>query len=149
MRIRKAEERDIGAILAMLEKFWALTHYAKSGVPFDEESSFSSMMMSYEQGMLIVAEDDGVIGFAGGIYTPLLGNYNYRMGIELSWWIEEEHRNAGSGQKLLEGLEGVAKENGVDFWNMVTLEGASPEAAEHMYARNGYKKTETTFLKEL
>jgi hypothetical protein len=50
---------------------------------------------------------------------------------------------------LMQAIENAARESGVNFWTMMNLESLNPEVAEKIYLRSGYRKTESTFLKEL
>lgn len=146
MITRHATNDDLPEILRMAERFWAQTDYK---VPFDADSITSVFDMCMGQNLCMVLEGDGVHGFVVGIKFPLMGNNAYMIGAELAWWVDEEYRSGRNGHMLMQAIENAAKDSGVRFWTMMNLESLNPEVAEKIYLRSGYKKTESTFLKEL
>ena len=146
MITRHATDADLPEIIRMAEKFWAQTDYK---VPFDADSIAGVFDMCMGQNLCIVLEDDGVHGFVAGIKFPLMGNNAYTIGAELAWWVDEEYRSGRNGHMLMQAIENAARDSGVSFWTMMNLESLNPEVAEKIYLRSGYRKTESTFLKEL
>jgi hypothetical protein len=100
-----------------------------------------------EQGLCMVLDIGGPVGFVAGIKFPLMGNNRYMIGAELAWWVDSDHRSGRNGHALMLAIETAARESGVKFWTMMNLESVNPEVAEKIYTRSGYKKTESTFLK--
>ena len=141
--IRHAVQDDTPDLLRMAERFWAQTDYK---VPFDADSIIKIINMSIEQGLCLVLDIDGVVGFVAGISFPLMANNFYTIGAELAWWVDEDHRSGRNGKNLLLAIEKEARKR-VDFWTMMNLESLNPETAERIYLNAGYKKTESTYLK--
>ena len=144
--IRHAVESDIPDIIRMAGRFWEQTDYK---VPFDADSALGLIKTCMVQNLCMVLDIDGVRGFVGGISFPLMGNNAYTIGAELAWWVDEEYRSGRNGLILMQAIEDSARESGVHYWSMMNLESVNPEIAETIYLRSGYKKTESTFLKEL
>jgi len=149
MIIRPATEGDFQRIAEMGAAFWALTPYAKA-IPYSPEAVTHYSAMMLEHGVLYVVEVGGmVVGSAGAMFMPALGNLEYKVGAELFWWIEPDHRNAGTGTALLNALESGAKTVGATIFSMMAFEDLSPDKVGAIYERHGYVRSERTYTKEL
>lgn len=145
--IRAGHNGDIPAIVDMAEEFWSHTIYEE---PYCSDTTEAMLAQSIEQGMLSVLVVNGLlVGFACGIYAPLLGNGSVLTGTELAWWVDPEHRKGRNGIGLLIHLENQAKDAGVKYWNMVYMESSMPQEIKGIYERLGYKRTETTYTRTL
>lgn len=149
MIVRPAREEDFARIAEMGELFWNLTPYADA-IPYSHEAVIHYSRMMLEQGILYVADVDGkVVGAAGALFMPALGNLDYLVGAELFWWIEPEHRNAGNGMALLNALEDGARTAGATLFSMMAFENLDPEKVGAIYERKGYRRSERTYSKDL
>jgi GNAT superfamily N-acetyltransferase len=149
MLIRPAREGDFARIAEMGEAFWNLTPYARA-IPYAPSAVVHYSAMMLEHGVLYVVEVDGkVVGSAGALFMPALGNLDYKVGAELFWWIEPEHRNAGTGTALLNALESGARTVGATILSMMAFENLSPERVGAIYERHGYVRSERTYSKDL
>lgn len=145
--IRQATIEDFDIILDMAKKFWQSTIYEEE---FDRDHTKKVVGLAFDHGLIAVIEQkEGVVGFVGGVKSPLLANPNVMMGTELAWWVEPEYRKGGEGIKLMKFIEKLAKEQGVKYWVMVAMESSDPETAAKIYERLGYEKTESSYVRVL
>lgn len=145
MIIRRGAPVDFDSVIPLCERFWAETEYDE---PFEAEQSLVVLQLSYEQGIFAVVEQEGdIIGFAAGIKSPLLGNGSVFSGIEVAWWINPEHRKGLLGARLFDFMEDLAREAGVKYWCMVSLQTCNPEKVNRFYERKDYHLTEMTYMR--
>jgi len=144
--IRQAIESDFPAILDMCEQFWLETMYEEA---FDRDHTKAMVQMSYDHGLLAVIDIDNIVGFVAGIRSYLMGSREAITGTELAWWVNPEHRKGRIGINLMLFIEDLAREQGVKYWNMISMESSAPEVANKIYQRLGYTRSETSFTKVL
>lgn len=142
--IRIAYIGDFDRILDLCGEFWNHTMYSE---PFSREHTLSMVEMAFEHGLLAVLDVDGVVGFIAGIKSPLLASDHAFMGTELAWWVDEKHRKGSNGIKLMKFMEGLAKEQGIKYWNMVSMQSSMPDKVNKIYERMGYTHSETAYSK--
>jgi GNAT superfamily N-acetyltransferase len=143
--IRLAEISDFDQILDLAQDFWLHTQFSE---PFERAHTLDMVSMSYDHGLLAVLEVDGKVeGFAAGISSPLLGSTYAKAGTELAWWVNPHHRSGGRGVKLLRFMEGLAKDQGIKYWNMASMQTSMPEKINAMYVKMGYTHSETVYTK--
>ena len=144
--IRAANEGDFDRILEMAEMFWQETCYLE---PFSREATMPYIQMSFDCGLLAVAEIAGEVkGFCAAICTPMMGS-GVMIGTELAWWIDEDARGGRAGINLLKQMEVMAKESGVKYWNMIAMRSSMFDSVCGMYKKLGYTENELTFTKVL
>jgi GNAT superfamily N-acetyltransferase len=149
MKIRLSSIADNDALLAISHKFFHHNPYRHDS-SIDEPSLLKTLEDLRTNHVLLVAEVDGkVVGTAGAYVTPVFWNHNEMQGLEVFWWIDEEHRGDGAGKKLRRQLQVQAKLRGAKFWNMVALEDSMPEAVGAMYESAGFKPIERVYMKVL
>ena len=145
--IRLGETEDIPSIIRMSKDFWQHTIYDE---PFCDESVKNMAQMCIEQGLMAVLEISGnIVGFACGIKGGLLANSNVTTGTEIAWWVDEEHRGGKNGISLLIALEGMARHQGIKYWNMLFMQSSMPSVIESIYKKMGYIRTEVSYTKVL
>lgn len=143
--IRKAELKDFDDILDLSEDFWGHTQFQES---FERAHTINMVNMAYEHGLLAVLEiEKRVVGFAAGVKSPSMGSSKAIVGTELAWWVSPANRGGGAGVKLLRFMEGLAKKEGVKYWNMISMQTSMPDKINSMYEKMGYKLAETTYTK--
>lgn len=148
MRTRLATVGDFPEIARLGANFWAQTAHAF--IPYDEDSLLWYCGQMLGQRLLVVVESaGGVVGFAGAMIAPLLGNLRWRIAGELLWWIELEHRSTETSIALLKALEEHALVAGVHILSLMKLDLLEPEQAAMLYARAGYGSNERAFTKVL
>lgn len=146
MSARKAHRGDYPALIGFGRKFFCSLPYRD--VEYCEASARRWLDLMSELGVLLVAELDGApVGMAGGIYSPFVFNDRHKVGAEVMWWVEPEHRGSGVGGELLDLLEQCAAEAGCIRWSMMAIEDGSIDRVAAMYQRAGYRPAERTFVK--
>lgn len=147
MTVRAATYGDVGRILELAKKFWALTAYE---VPFDEDSTADMVNACMGHNLMWVLDIDGrVEGMVAGLRAPCIVNAAYSMGCELAFWVEPDHRQGGHALKLLDAIEEAATAAGIHYWSMIALERLNPEAVGRMYVTRDYRRVEHTYTKKL
>ena len=144
--IRIAEMDDLETILDMCDRFWQETMYTEK---FDRDHAALMVAMAFDHQLLAVIDIDGPVGFVAGIKSHLLGSTDALTGTELAWWVNPDHRKGRHGINLMLFIEDLAREQGIKYWNMVSMESSSPEVANKIYQHLGYNKSETSYTKVL
>jgi ribosomal protein S18 acetylase RimI-like enzyme len=85
---------------------------------------------------LLVADDDGIVGFV--MFSVENGGYEQdrRRGLIENLYVQPEHRNDGIGSRLLETAESRVRDEGVEAIALEVL--VNNERAREFYARHGY-----------
>jgi GNAT superfamily N-acetyltransferase len=147
VKARKATEADIPYVTVLGEEFWSTTAFEEES---DTTSIYNAAKECFRQGLLAVLEEDGeVVGFVAGLAHPLLGNNKVKAGGELAYYIDPDFRKGRGAIELMKQIETQAKDIGVKYWTMVSMECSHPEVAESIYTRLGYNKFETSFTRIL
>lgn len=145
--IREATESDFDAITKLASEFWQHTMFDDE---FCCESVYNMVSTCHENELLFVAEvDQEIVGFAAGIVGALLGNGAVKVGTELAWWLNPEHRGGSIGIKLLKAIESKAQLLGVKYWNMAFMCSSMPDEVERIYQKLGYTKAEVVYTRRL
>jgi len=144
--IRLAEEKDFDCILDMAEIFWGHTQFSE---PYDREHFLNMILIAYDHGLLIVADDGEICGFIAALKTPLICSKESFMATELAWWVNPEKRGKMYGVQLISALERLCIEQEVKYLNMVYMETSMPERVRDIYLSLNYSLQETTFTKVL
>lgn len=118
--------------------------------PFEPEHTLKMVEMAADHGLLAVVEiDSEVVGFAAGVSSFLLGSTQARCGTELAWWVSPKHRHGKNGVALLQFMERLAKDQGIKYWVMVSMQSSMPEYVNALYESMGYTLSETSYTKVL
>lgn len=145
--VRDGNSNDLDAVVMMAEEFWSHTRYE---VPFDPEHVRVMASMALDHGLLAILEIEGHIeGFTAGVKGPLLGNASVLGGTEIAWWVNPAARRGRNGIELMKHIEGMAKAQGIRYWNMIVMESCQPEVGAAIYERLGYEKSETSYTRVL
>ncbi len=145
--LRRGTYEDITRLTELSEDFWA---HAWCEEEFIAADAVAVLVKCLQQDMLCVYEVHGTVqGYCCGLVSPLLGNSSVKVGVEVAWWLDPEHRKARAGIGLVKMIEQLAKENGVKYWNMMYMQCSMPKEVKSMYERMQYTKTETTYTKVL
>ena len=144
--IRLAEIEDFDDILDMCERFWLQTMYTEA---FDRDHTEIMVGLAFDHGLLAVIDEGGPVGFVAGIKSHLMGSKEALTGTELAWWVNPDYRKGRLGINLMLFIEDLAREQGIKYWNMVSMESSSPEVANKIYQRLGYNRSESSYTKVL
>ena len=149
MKLRLAKFKDLETAVALGETFWKNSPYA-GDFDYNPEGVLGLMTGLIQARLFLVVEhDDQIVAGAGLIVAASPFDPALRIGTELFWYVAPEVRGLGVGQLLLEGMEDTARENGAKICAVGNMSTSDPEAAERLYAKNGYQSTEKTFTKVL
>lgn len=106
--------------------------------------------MCIEQKLMAVLEiNSKVVGFACAIKGALLANHSVITASEVAWWCDPDHRGGKGGLSLLIALEGLARAQGVKYFNMQYMLSSMPKTIEGIYEKLGYSKSEVSYTKVL
>jgi len=144
--IRLATYDDFDTILDMCEVFWGHTQFTE---PFERDHTEKMVQMSYDHGLLIVADDDGVYGFMAAIKSPLLGSTRAWTATELAWWVNPEKRGKLAGVRLVQHLERLCVNSDVKYLNLAYMQSSMPGTVKKLYEKMGYELQETVYTKVL
>lgn len=145
MQVRKATEADLPAILDMGARFYATTSYA-GFADYDRGSVESLVRMLMDTGVFLVTGDlSGMVGLA---VAPFMFNNAHKAAYEVVWWVNPEARGGMTAARLLKAAETACREAGCTAVQMVHMADSPPQAGA-LYARYGYRHTETSWTKVL
>lgn len=113
---------------------------------YDEESMRGEFHRMMEDGLLLIAEENGIhLGGVGAAVTPFFINQNLKIAGERFWWVEPNERAQGVGKALFEAIFAAAKEAGCDFLMMLSL----ADSVSQLYKRLGFTEVEHIYLRRL
>lgn len=139
---------DVPAVAALGAEF-----HAKAGwdeFAYVEADCAASLTTFMETGSFIglVADDGHIVGMIGGLVSPVYFNYSHKSGEELFWYAAPCAPQM-TGIKLLKAMEREARAHGCGSWQMKSLARLGGERMVQLYERMGYRRAESSFLKEL
>ena len=147
MQVRKGTIQDLSSCAKFSERFWSQLDFSEK-IPFRVADVLDMFTLCHSQGLVAVAENQGrLIGVIAGLSSPCIGNFNFRFGAELIWYVDKEYRKTGAGIELLKQIETQAKEAGLVRWSMVSFDQHNPEAVGAVLESQGYTSTERVFAK--
>lgn len=145
MSIRPATLVDMPQMLLNARKFIDTTVY--KDIPYNQDSMRDAFLQMLEDGLLLVAEENGVhLGGVGAVRGPLYLNDRISIAQERFWWVEPSERSAGIGKGLLIAIEKAAKDAGCAYLCMIAL---ANTGVEKVYEKFGYSLSEMNYLKAL
>jgi L-amino acid N-acyltransferase YncA len=149
MNIRPATLADMPQMLANTQKFIDTIPLVKS-IPFDPESMTRAFEQMMEDGLVFVAEVDGVhLGGCGAVKGPLFTNASIQVASERFWWVEPGERAGGVGKALFGTLVNAAKQANCYYLAMIALHNDALPLVEGMYLKAGMSPLERTYIKVL
>lgn len=148
MKVRLANEADIEKLVPLYLEFYKTTDYSKI-YPADPETIHMLTEHIVTKGAMIVVEDDDKIVGSGGAYIgPATFNRDVIVGVEVVYYIHPDARGHKVAPAILQALEERCKELGAVSLQMVRLRTSPPEV-DDLYKMNGYKPSEYNFTKRL
>ena len=143
--IRDAVEQDLDELLELAEEFWKHTIYDEE---LEHDRVLQMFQVSFDHNLFLVLELEGKVrGFMTAIKAPLLASTKTTMAVETAFYIDPDYRGNKIGVDLIIQMEQKVKQQGIKYWNMVSMESSSPEVANKLYLKLGYTKSETSFTK--
>lgn len=148
--IRPAQPADLGALLAMGRRFFAMSGYADL-TNFDDASFCATVdrLMGADATCLVAEADGQVVGAAGALAYPFYFNADHKTGQEVFWWLDPEHRGGQVGICLFAELEAWARAQGCRSFTMIALDAVDAARVGKIYQRCGYRPSEHSYIKEL
>lgn len=147
--IRPATHSDIPEIARLGEEF-----HAQAGWSDVFSYSVEDCAVSLEEFMrsgafiCLVADEGAIVGMASGLVCPVYFNRAHLSGEELFWWVSKDAPQM-TGIRLLEALEGAARDRGCQSWQMKSVDRLSGDRMAKLYRRRGYRASEHSFIKRL
>jgi len=92
--------------------------------------------------------DRQVVGVLIGTIAPQMMTET-TVAQEVMWFVREDHRGSADSVRLLRDFEDWAKKRGADGIIMASFAAVGDEKLNEFYARRGYDRLETHFLKYL
>lgn len=140
--IRRAEARDVPAIVAMTQELATLT---RQPVPIcaDTTAAFVGRVMASDDGLALVAGDPAEGFLVASVGVPTCSRA--RVGIEHGWYCRKAARRAG--QALRRAYEDWARERGC-MGVYLSLPADAPAGSGFLaLARAGYRSTEAVWFR--
>jgi len=98
----------------------------------------------------MVADDGGrFVSFGSLVMAPVYFNHLHLSAEELFWWSDPESPYVGVGRKLKKALEFEAKARGASSVQMKSIDLLNGNRMARLYARDGYRPSEHSFIKRL
>jgi len=143
--VRTAGPGDKPKIIEMAVRFILSTSY-RAIIRLVPEVLDNLVDVLLEHGTILVYEEEGeLVGMlaASALPSPYSGETE---GIEVVWWVDQEHRRMLAGPKLLRSFESWARQKGIRVVKMGAPVGSDVgRFLEHL----GYEAVETAYMKTL
>jgi len=139
--IREAVEADIPALVAMGERFHALSP-VRAAAPYSAERFAATLRGALASDAAAVFVTDALDAMLGVICSPVYFSEAV-FAQELFWWSEGR-----AGMRLLEAAEKWALSKGASAFLMGRVEGVT-ERLDALYRRRGYVATEHQYARVL
>jgi len=146
MKIRPATHDDINRVVELGISVWSETRYSDFNFDIDKVWSFISTYIEYEDGIVLVAEnDDGYIigGLLAEVFTHFFGHTKAAM--DLTIFIDPRFRGSPAIYKLIKRYKTVAKELGAEDIMIGISSNLKIEQAGKMFSRLGFKQVGSLF----
>lgn len=141
--IRSASKFDIPVLLDMLRRYRKLTplpFLAEAGDAGYVTNLLSELMAG--KGLVLVAENDGVIGMLVASVSPSIWSPKHLLMTELAYWVEPEFRGGTAGYRLLAEYKknGEAMKKDGRICNFLISKMANSPSLQ--YSKFGFEKLE-------
>lgn len=149
--LKLATEEDIPPIFNLAKQFRDESPY--SHLTHDDELLLENIYKIVQGDrnefivICIVDQSDQILGILAGSLTQTLFSQD-RLAVELIWYVLPEHRTAYSLQ-LVRAFEYWAKKVGASVCSFSSLDNSSEKVLDRYYRIKGYRKAETTYIKDI
>lgn len=89
------------------------------------------------------------VSFGSLVLSPVYFNHSHISCEELFWWADPESNYPGIGMKLKKQMEEEAKNRGALSIQMKSIDALNGDRMANLYIRNGYRRSEHSFIKRL
>lgn len=153
--IRKVTIDDVCDVLDLIEQFKeeALN---KTMVSFNLNTLAKRTLEAIQKDnpSIILAHNNGkAVGMIAYITVNSYFDQNQIMALELMWYVDKDYRNSNIGKKLLEAAEKDLASKKVNTLTMIaghySVNTGKDKVLDIFYQRQGYKKLETHYIKQL
>lgn len=146
MMLRLATVTDIPDLVRMSKKFISLSPYRDYPVVDEKLVELITQCLDYTKNIIFVytTDEDKPVGMLAATTNEFLFNRE-RIASEMVWWVDETYRGRG-GRVLKAAFEHWARHIGTRWSHMSSL---NTPLVDRLLERDGYVKTECTFVKEL
>lgn len=135
MRIVKANQQHITGVSGLFNLYRQF-YQCESDLPL--ATRFISDRLANQESDIFIAHDNEVmVGFVQ-LYPSFCSLEAHRIYILYDLYVDEKHRKAGTGTRLMEAAHKWAAENEAVRVDLLTAH--SNHAAQHLYEKLGYRK---------
>ena len=144
--IRKATEQDIPTLLSYGEFFWHSTPYVRAGIAYNQKCVETLLCTMIEDHyVIVVIEDDLIVGFLGVVLSALPFNDDYTVGTELFLYVHPDYRG-GMAKAMMTQAE-------VDLYDQIDIlsfgDMSTSTDMKEYYEESGFAMTERAYTKVL
>lgn len=146
-KIRLANIEDVDTLVELGEAFCL-----EYGLVYKRESISKSFIdvINHPMGFTMVVETEGVIrGLVAMIGSPSIFNDEITQASELMYYVTPEYRGNRAGIQLLKSYENYCTRLGYKEIGLICPEALKTDKLDTLYTKLGYKKYETTYIKEV
>ena len=136
--IRPATSADLPNLIDKGREFFNRTHW-RDVAEFDDVSFEDTLKALIESDAGIVLTDGQ--SMAALIVAPLFTNRRVNYATELFWY--------GGGLPMLKAMEDAARQKGAAVLVMLNIDGLRSDAVARLYRMQGYRRSESSFVKRL
>ena len=139
-------EEELIQLHAILSEFYKLMPYKKKEIKAEPWASRWMNLIESGFGKVLALVEDGVYKGGIGLVTVNSLEDGSQVTQEAFWYVDAKSR--GGGIRLYKAAEEYVKSIGSERFMMIHLENSMPDKVRSFYKRMGFKKTETTYIKE-
>jgi len=144
--VRKASIEDTFDILILAKEFSKEAPETHKWNKQKTENFIVSAIENTNATILVLEQDDDIVGAIVGLLNEMYMSQTL-VATELAWFVSKEYRGKKGSLMLIKEFENWAKNNGANYTCMGDIEGIA--SLQNLYLRKGYKKCETTYMKEV
>lgn len=147
--IRPVSADEMGQMTELGREFYQVATSAPGNFDAERTTTFLSECVRTQQGVVIAAWLDGhIVGGVVGFLVQDLFSDTLALN-ELAWYVRPEHRSHGLGEGILGAFEQWGRERCANVIRMAHLSESMAKSLRRYYKNNGYKQSETLFVKDL
>ncbi len=144
--VREASTEDTFDILILAKEFSKEAPETHKWNKQKTENFIVSAIENTNATILVLEQDDDIVGAIVGLLNEMYMSQTL-VATELAWFVSKEYRGKKGSLMLIKEFENWAKNNGANYICMGDIEGIA--SLQNLYLRKGYKKCETTYMKEV